>query len=369
MQYLLGSTQTLTLAALLLVLVGSLPSAPALVGRAARWRVPSLLVAILAGMLLLSLAIRHSPVLHDSLPSRVIRYAAKELELAQEPNVLVVDGGSYVVRAVDTEVLEATLSELGYRVRAIRFAAGAANHFERYHMQLHALRRSQREPDPRQRWIYLTEAQLGYDREPLAQFEENQDTYRAYQYLWPENGWYAARAVSQPDSTPPLSGAWRWPLFRHALINATNTGAFQRLAPEAAVGVHDGLVSEERQRRFKFSGMEPVLEAARQRRAKARVPSWLSQVREPRSRALWQPRLDELVYFGVPTTKPAQMTYVRAFCRSTRAKCLVPSDEGLLGQLDRRAAWRDATHLSRAGAQVYSAWLARALAEAGVLQK
>jgi hypothetical protein len=370
MQHLLGSTPTLLVAALLLVVVTSLPSLPALAGARARWRVPCLVGVGLAAIFLVGLGLRHSPALPDMLVYRVVRYAAAELEQATEPNVIVIDGGSYVLNGVDTELLEMALKEHGYRVRAIRIATGAANHFERYDMQRRALSRAKREPEPNQRWVYMTEVQKGYDAQPLAQFERNQDTFRTYTYLSPDNAWFAAKAMSLPDSEVPFEGAWRWPLFRHALVNASSAGALQRLVPEETIGFHTGVVSDPpRRARFKFRGMSKVLKAARQKRPRAVVPSWLAKVREPRSLRLWRPRLDELVYFGIPTTEPEQLEYVRAFCRSTRRRCLAPTDKALLEALDKRSAWRNATHLSRAGATVYTRWLAAGLAETGVLQK
>jgi hypothetical protein len=370
MQHLVGSTQTLVLAALLLVVVASLPSLPSLVGRAARWRVPGVLIALVGSMFLLHIALRHGRVMPDLLPYRVVRNAEVELEKAVEPNVIVVDGASYVLNGVDPEVLEETLRELGYQNRVVRFAAGAANHFERFHMQQSALLRSRRAPDPKQRWVYMTEVQRGYDAEPLAQFGDNQDTSRTYHYMTPENAWSAYKALSAPGSDVPLRGAWRWPLLRHALINASSTGAFQRLVPDETMRLHTGrVVDPPRRARFKFRGMRKVIKAAHKRGPKAVVPVWLPRVREPRSRRLWQPRLDALVYFGLPTTSPEQMTYIRAFCRSTKAPCLAPTDKEMLKALDEKSEWRNATHLSRSGAITYTRWLARALAETGVLQK
>jgi len=370
MQHLLGSTPTLLVAALLLVVVASLPSLPALTGPIARWRVPCLMSVGLGAIFLIGLGLRHSPALPDMLVYRVVRYAAAELEQATEPNVIVIDGGSYVLNGVDTELFEASLKELGYRTRAIRIASGAANHFERYDMQKRALMRAKRKPDPNQRWVYMTEVQRDYDAQPMAQFERNQDTYRTYTYLTPENAWFAAKALSLPDSEVPFRGKWGWPLLRHTLINASSAGALQRLVPEDAVGFHTGLVSDPpRRAKFKFRGMSKVQKAARQKRAKAVVPKWLAKVREPRSLRLWRPRLDELVYFGIPTTEPEQLSYIRAFCKSTRQKCLAPTDKALLEALDEQRAWRNSTHLSRAGATVYTRWLAAALAETGALQK
>ena len=82
----------------------------------------------------------------------------------------------------------------------------------------------------------------------------------------------------------------------------------------------------------------------------------------------WQGYLDELVYFGVPSTAEEQMSHISGFCAATQAKCIAPDAE-LLGELDNKAYWRNAGHVSFRGAKIYSRWLARALAKSGALVK
>jgi len=367
MHHLVGSTPTLLMAALLLVVVASLPALPALAGRVARLRVLVCLAAILAGASGLWTLVRYGRVLPEY-PYNFVKYAATELQHVQAPNVVVIEGASYTLSAVDTELLEAELSRLGYGVSAVRIASAGANHFERHQMQRCTLDRLQGKPDPNQRWLLLAEIQAGYDTQPLAQFAHNQDTPRTYHYATLENGWYAMQALGGPGVEEPKE-EWRWLLFRHALINSFNAGVLLRLAPEDAIEPSTGAVDGRLPiGKFKFGGLSRVLEGAQHPVPKASLPSWLFDVREPRLRRLWRGHLDELVYFGVPSTAPEQMSYISGFCSATGAKCIAPDAE-LLGALDDKAYWRNAGHVTFQGAKIYSSWLARALARSGALKK
>jgi hypothetical protein len=368
MHHLVGSTPTLLLAALLLVVVASLPALPALTGRLARLPVVVCLVAIAGGATGFWVVLRYSRVLPEQFPYKVVRYAAAELQRAKAPNVVVIEGASYALSAVDTELLEAELATLGYEVHAVRIASAAANHFERHQMQRCTLDRLEGARDPRQHWVFLAEIQLGYDTQPLAQFVDNQDTARTYHYTTLENGWYAVQALKGVGVEEPKD-EWRWPLLRHVLINGFNAGVLTRLLPEDAIELSTGAVNNRLPNsKFKFRGLTRVLDGASHPVPKDSLPSWLFDVREPRTRRLWQGYLDELVYFGVPSTAPEQMSHISGFCAATQVKCIAP-DQELLSALDDKTYWRNAGHVSFRGAKIYSLWLARALAKSGALKK
>ena len=91
-------------------------------------------------------------------------------------------------------------------------------------------------------------------------------------------------------------------------------------------------------------------------------------IREPRERKLWGSFGADWIYFGVPSTRPDQLRYIRSFCASTRAPCVVP-DETLIRELESPRHWRNAGHMNRRGAGVYSRWFAREVARLGVLAK
>lgn len=355
------------LAALLLVLVASLP-APALATPRAWLR-----VLVCGGSLLLTSglvwqAFDRGHVLVDEFPYRIMRYAAGELRAAREPNVVVIDGGSYVLNGVDSATISAELAQLGYQARVVRLAVSAANHFERYRMQEELVQRLRGPANARQRWIYLAEVQAGYDRIALSQFDSNQDSKRLYQYTTIDNSWNAYRALQTPGVELPLHGAYRWSLFRHTLINAFSVGATSRYAPEDSVELGGGDVTEMRLNRLHFGGLKDQIKLARKAEREPDMLPWLKDIRERRLRNLWRGYLTHYVYFGLPTTKIAQLRHVRSFCAATTYPCIAPDAE-LLGDLDDRKYWRDVGHMRKPGAKIYSRWLAQQLASSGVLQK
>ena len=134
MQHLLGSTQVLISAALLLVIVASLPALPALLGRARWFSVPVCFAALFVGSTLVWHAFDRSSVAVDALPSKMMRYAAAALQEPKEPNVVLIDGGSYALNAVDASIVTEELERLGYRAKVVRLAVSGSNHFERYRM-------------------------------------------------------------------------------------------------------------------------------------------------------------------------------------------------------------------------------------------
>ena len=371
MQYLIGPTRTLVLAALLLVVVGSLPA----VSAPSKPKTPVLAwayaLALFCGTVLVWYGFDRGAVMADTFTSTIERYAVDQLSKAQEPNVIMIDGGSYVLNGVDTNIVTSELSKLGYSAKVVRFAAGAANHFERYRMQQGIAQRLHGKQDAKQRWFYMPEVQAGYDQIPLAQFDNNLDTWRAIQYCSPENAWQAAHALGTPGVTQPLGGAWRWQLFRHALINAFSAGALKRFAPEADIALGGGAVSPHRPGKFRFRGLSSSITTIGKPTDPLNVAvlPWLRDIRDRRIKRLWRPYRPELLYFGVPSTTVDQLEYVRGFCQALGGKCITPADEALLSELDNAKLWRDASHLTTVGAGIYSRWLAHQIVALRVLRK
>lgn len=364
MSHLVGSTPTLVLALCLLVIVGSLPALPAVAGARGRWAPLLLVLAIAASSAGIWCSLERPGTLPATYMGSVAKYAATALGSAEEPTVLVIDGGSYVLNAVDCDDLMAELDKLGFRVRAVRMSAGAANHFERYRLHQRVVRRLPPKR-PGQRWVLLAEAQLGYDSSPIAQFTENPNTDRAYDYSTLPNAWFEAAALRSPGVNVPEE--WRWPLFRNSLINTFNAGSLLRLSDEASIEGSSGNVNERRRGKFKFRGLGKQIKQLRSR-PEADVLPWLTRIREPRTRRLWRPYIDELVYFGVPSTAKEQLAYIRNFCAGIERPCLAPADANLLTELDDAKYWRDASHMTKRGATIYSRWLAHQLVERGIVK-
>jgi hypothetical protein len=365
MHRLLGSNPTLVVAALLLVAVASLPS---VVGSRGRIAVLTYVSAVIAGAVLVWHVVNGPGVLPDTFPSKVLKYASKELNVVKETNVLVIEGGSYVLNGIDSTTIANELQSLGYSVDVVRLAVSAANHFERYRMQQQLVQRL----NPKragQHWVYLAEVQADYDRLPLAQFENNQDAVRPYHYLTPSNSWHLVRALASPGIGEPLEGAWRWPLFRHTLVNSFSVGAAERLVPEDEIELAGGNVSRRRAGRLRFRGLGRLIATSKKPQGDGIPYPWIADIRQRRLRRLWRPYLDAFGYFGLPSTNLAQLEYVRDFCGGTKLPCIAPTDKELLEQLDHKGKWRDAGHLSLQGAKIYSRWLAHEIAQLGLLKK
>jgi hypothetical protein len=201
----------------------------------------------------------------------------------------------------------------------------------------------------------------------LAQFGSNQDTNRAYEYTTLENSWNMLRALESPGVHLPFDGAYRWPLFRHTMVNAFSIGAFERYVAEDSIDMGWGIVGDARPSR-RFKGLQSQIQLARQPQIEPNRLPWLKDVRERRTRRLWRRYLTNFAYFGIPSPRLEQLSYVRQFCAATEGPCICP-DADLLMALDDRKYWRDESHLRAPGARIYSRWLAERLAALGILRK
>src|SRR5688572_7905857 len=155
----LGPTETLSLAALLLVLVASLPAAG---GRAAWACLMVWAAALLAAALLIARGVDALGYRVQASTSEVRKYAEATLAAPSEPNVLLIDGASYSESGVDVKVLQQELAKLGYSTRPVRIALGGANHFERYRLYEDIAGSLDAAPRPGQRWIFLAEIHSTY---------------------------------------------------------------------------------------------------------------------------------------------------------------------------------------------------------------
>lgn len=208
----------------------------------------------------------------------------------------------------------------------------------------------------------------GYDVSPLAQFERNRDTERAYDYMSAAAAWLALRASFTPsvhfDENP-----WflRFEVLRHALIHCFSVGSSALMVPASKVERHDGHVGRPAERGRAFFGLDPLLKEL-SLKDDLEVPPWVFEIREREEERLWGPYIDRWIYFGVPSTYPAQLRYIRTFCSRTKRYCLQPANREMLSQLNSKKYWADEGHLSHAGSKVYTLWLANQLVRTGALK-
>jgi hypothetical protein len=155
-------------------------------------------------------------------------------------------------------------------------------------------------------------------------------------------------------------------VVRHALVNAFNAGVVSRLVPEEEIKPVTGLAGRG-QPRFDYD-FQALLRELQEPGPAIPIPPWVFEIREPREQAIWRTFDARWIYYGVPSTRPDQLRYIRSFCAVTKAPCVRP-DERLIRELERPTHWRNAGHLNRNGAKIYSRWLAEELARLGVLAK
>lgn len=359
----MGTVETLVAASLLLAFAASLPAVATPVVRSGA---AAYLAALVAGAFVVSLLVSRQPWMTPGKVAPVAKYAIKELDQPEEKNVLILDGASYVLNGVDVLIVADELKQLGYSARAVKLAFGGANHFERFRLYEDIAKRVPRPTHEGQRWVFLAEVMSGYDQEPLNQFFENPDSARAYYYLSPGNAWDASRAMQSEHLLPPRFDNRYWTVARHAMVNAFNAGVLTRVVEEEDIEPVTGLASKGA-KRFKYDS-DALLKEAQNPGPAIPIPPWMFEIREPRERAIWGPFGANFVYYGVPSTRPEQLRYIRSFCAATKEPCLRP-DEALIKELEAATNWRNAGHLNRNGATIYSRWLAREVVRLGVLAK
>lgn len=347
-----------------LVFVGALPAAKK---RLSWLSWPVLLLALAVGAGAVKAWLSRSDWISSG-TSATLKYGLKHLQIADEKNVLIIDGGSYAQRGIDPVLLTKLLKKGGYSVRVVTLAMSAANHFERHQLYRDLVSRLPPKADPKQRWVMMAEVQMQYDTQPLAQVARNHDTTRNLHYLTPTNTYYALLAQRDPSLEPPSLEPWRWDLFRQTAINALNVGVSDRLVElEGAKVAKVGL-----RRSRGFSGefdMEGVMEEVSSPSPLRKPPRWTRRIRERRLLETWGSRLDELVYFSVPSTRREQLEYGTNFCEVTRRPCIAPHDSKLLRRLKARRYWKDVGHMNSMGAQRYTEWLAARVLALRVLRK
>jgi hypothetical protein len=359
-------TQTLCIGAALLVIVASVP-APRKPGALMVWLV--CLGVLGLGALTVHSFVRESGYAPKGRPSERAKYVATQLPKLKAKNVLWLDGGSYPTNAVSHRVLTRELTRLGYDVDVMHLAMGAANHFERQALYRRLTPLFDEHKKKEQRWIYLAEVQRQYDQVPLAQFVDNRETARTYNYITPAIVWDALWALGS-DGVRPNERPWRerLELVRHGLVYAFNAGINSRLEAPEKIKHYPGYAPRNTPKKFRFRGLSRVIAAAKQRTTET-IPPWVFEIREQTELEIWGDYIARWVYYGVPSTAPSQMNYTRSFCAATERSCIAPTDTKLLEQLDARQYWYNKGHMSARGAQIYSKWLAKKLHAAGVLAR
>lgn len=360
----MDSTLLVVSAVAILLVAGSLP-APA----ADRLAVPGLLLALIGifgGAAAIRLALHHSSYVADTTTSQTLRFALDQAAKATEPNVILIDGGSYARAGIDAKLLELELAELKIRANVIKLTLDGGGHLERYRLYQDLVSRLEARRRPNQRYFLLLEIQESYDYDPLAQLENNLDTARAYHFLTPAS---VAVAVRAGYSNGDLASRWRLygSAASHALVNGFNVGVAERVVPFSEVKPVPR-PHPERFKRFKYHGTRALLRELKSPTPDPEMPRWLKDGHDRRLIRLWKPHVRAIAFFQVPSTRVSHLKHGRAFCAGTERRCIMP-DAPLFKELTHRRNWVDAGHLSSAGSKHYTRWLAQKLRKWKELRK
>lgn len=363
-------TLTTWLGSALLIILAAVPTKLTL-----RVSVAAMLVTIgiVVGALLIRSVPAHVGYVPSTDPSRLAKYGVNALAAAlkrPKENLIVVEGGSYAVRGIEPDLLRKELDDLGYRADIVQLALGAANHFERYILFSDVLGHPKlKNLVQHPNLVLMAEVQRNYDQQPLDQLQENQDTRRAFHYISPVNAGYALWSLWAGGGEAVNLKHPLWTASRHALVNAFNVGLLDRVTPLKKIKSRQGYVAGGINGGYRFKGLAPVMKRASGPLIAEKTGPWIFSVREARLKKLWGKRLDHWVYYGVPSTRADQMTWLRSVCAETKVPCIAPSDMELLSDLDKKANWRDKGHVTSRGSVLYTKWLAKRLVETGTLEK
>jgi hypothetical protein len=359
-------------AALLLVLVASFPAR--LSGNAAA-ALATALVTFSGAVFAIRQGLEHAGFVEAATGRRVVRYANRELKRAlkrKAKNIVVVDGGSGTARALDPKTFRRQLKKQGYDASIVQVSLAGANHFERFamhHWLLDLIRGREREEWKATNTILLSEVHDGYDKTPLVQLADNTDTDRAYSYLYPSNAFWAWKASRLEDGrVDRFDEGFEWTLLRHVLYTGLNVGTVSRLVPYAELKPKSGFSPKRRAaKKFRFKGVKRQLGWLKESPAPSEV-KWLQTVREPRLREAYRGLVDNWSYHTLPRLRKTPLQYNRATCSHKEEPCL-EVDRALLKRLNHQSMWHDRGHLARAGAKIYSKWLADQLIAQWLLKR
>lgn len=324
-----------------------------------------------------TLALRHLLVnagwVPDTEVSRLIKYVAPRLDAAlADPStslVILLNGSSLSHRGVDGRRLEDALSErLRVRVAVAQLSIPGSNHLERdliLRRLTKALSANGKKKLATMPVLVLWEVHQGYDANPLAHFDRNQGTARAFDHLDVRNGFYWARLVAQTSASARKDALiWAPEVVRHMAISAAGVGAFEWHTPRSDLIELEGFVQARQRLVPKVADLAHNVEKMKLEPEQV-IPAYVDTHLIPRYLARLASQRKSVIFFSPPTRVVWQMAYVNQFCEQRPLSvCVGFANRNLLRSLDDRRYWFDGSHLSVEGAVVYTDWLAPVLASA-----
>ncbi len=337
--------------------------------RANLWVFVGFLVAV--PVLLVSVAPpvtgRATAIYPEARSEQLLRAVVPDLQrVADDPpsNVIIIEGGSWSSRGVDGTNLESELARHGVDAAVIQLTLPGANHFERDYILRTAadsLDTVQMENLAETDVIMLREISRTYDEQPAFPTDRNLFTDRVYAYSTPARGLAMAQgALASGDLTPQLAVE----IAQHVAFNWLHIGEAQRLSSEyanLAQGGYQPLDATDEE--LDTEVIAEVIEAIETERTRFYAQPQSVEIIETLSDDLFGLPIDFMVSFELPALRIDAGSYARWIAGRSNHATIILDDTDLYRSLDDPTFWRDTGHLSRQGAEIYTAWLATRIAE------
>jgi hypothetical protein len=316
----------------------------------------------------------------QSMQSELYRLAVKPLK--KDEVVVLIQGSSAVAACVKPRLLERLLREKNLPARVFVLSVAGSNHFERLELLrqwLAQLTPAQAQAFRKARVVLLREVLLSYDENPLNGFVENAFGDRSIAYTTPANAipmlrtaWAESRADDSSDAPAPtlaplIVGHLLFNVFRVGTIPSvqvakaaySNHGAAaaarQTTAPRAAAFDYAGAVGEYREQMARTKAAKPIPTAF----------SW-QPIHDRELLRVTGGEVDAVGYLTTPHISPNPRRYEKKHLDALDVGTVRfdGGSDAVLALLDQPQYWRDHVHLTPAGGEVYTRWLADQLAAA-----
>lgn len=299
-------------------------------------------------------------------------------------NVLVIDGASFTHSAVDPQLLEQVLAQLGFSVEVIQIALPGSNHFERK-MLLRRVEKTLRQGlDESVNTVFLREVQFRYDTMPLAHIKTLNP--RLLHFANWKTSWNIVQAqmlhYPQKDLKSLIEENHQQLklLAKSSLINVFNLGWATRVVFKKDIPIYRGFAvngehSNQPVAQDKIDQLVKLLELIIPKdvstNAQFSDDRWLHEyaywpdVNKGQDGGYW----DSVLAFLPPTTRFPFYAYLDHYCGvHAEVRCLF--DQSYLAMYRKFNSpdyWWDKQHIEAKGVAIFTKWLAQAIVDESVL--
>lgn len=334
-----------------------------------------LILSILLCSFALKPIIRFLNLRATTVGERLIKNNIQEIKSykAIPDNLILIDGGSYPTRGLNYKLLKKLLDDKGCSVEILQFTIAGGNHFERFHYIKNFfddLTHRDLMYFEKSNFIVMLEVNLGYDMQPLAQFNANKFTIRTIEYSTLSNVIAEWDTLYLSDKNITIDVSKR-DLLSHAFLNYFNIGLLSRIDLFGNLRPVSGYRPINKVKKgYKFNGFENIIKDLRRISPSNRSFGWVSKTKERRLKDVLSPYADTYLYYSVPSLVLLDLEYQRSFCNQLSSTLFInPLDFTLLRELNKSEYWYNNSHLSEKGSEIYTKWLAQQLIDSETLKR